>query len=679
MTLLFVQTVCAQHGFELDSSLIVDEVIVTATRQKKALTKVPSRSVVITSESIESSGALRLSDILNEQTGLITVPDFGGGEGIQMQGMDSEYVLIMIDGTPIVGRTAGTLDLSRITVQDIEQVEIIKGASSSLYGNEALGGVINVITKSAEQRSRHTNVRARYGSQAIMDLSLSSAVKFNNLIVDGQINHYRNNGFDLRPDIPGVDVNPFHNITSQIRASYHVNDSWRSSLTARFFDQHQKLNFDGSEGESTIDEYNLTWKLSGELSSRTSLHVEMYNTNYQAQESLQTSRGVTQLSFFDQTFTRPELRVLHELSDAYALTGGSGVTIEQLSRSSFAGDPEFISPYAYLQVEAQPTAVTDITVGLRYDDHSEYQDQLSPKLGIKHVFTDKLSGHLSIGYGYKAPAFRQLYFDFTNSTVGYTVLGTAAALDRLESLSEQGGIINQLYSTAELTQALEPETSRSVNLGVNVYPTDGIKITLNAYRNDISNLIDTRVIARKTNGQNVFSYYNANQVRTQGIEMDLSVKSLDSPWKFALGYQYLEAKDLDVQRRFEQGEVFARESTTSPSFQLNSCDYFGLFNRSPHMVNVRVDYDWTELGLHANVRGTYRSSFGLFDTNSNGVLDSYDDLVSGYMVWDLTINKNLGDDTRLAVGVDNALDFTNAQFIPNIPGRLFYTSVQFKL
>ena len=81
--------------------------------------------------------------------GLITVDDFGGVKGIQMQGLDSQYTLILIDNQPIVGRSAGTLDLDRISVGNIQQIEIVRGASSSLYGNEALAGVINIITRKA--------------------------------------------------------------------------------------------------------------------------------------------------------------------------------------------------------------------------------------------------------------------------------------------------------------------------------------------------------------------------------------------------------------------------------------------------------------------------------------------------------------------------------------------------
>src|SRR5690606_30694517 len=114
----------------------LSEVIVTATRTVRQLSSLPLPVQLVSKKEIQSVNSLRLSDILNEQTGLITIPDFGGGEGIQLQGLDSQYTLILVDGVPLIGRSAGTLNISRITVGNIKQIEIVKGASSSLYGRD---------------------------------------------------------------------------------------------------------------------------------------------------------------------------------------------------------------------------------------------------------------------------------------------------------------------------------------------------------------------------------------------------------------------------------------------------------------------------------------------------------------------------------------------------------------
>ena len=131
----------------------LDQVIVSGTRSQRQLSSLPLPAQLISKKQIRQINSVRLSDLLTEQTGLVTIPDFNG-EGIQMQGMDSQYSLILIDGVPLVGRSAGTLDLSRVAVGNVQQIEIVKGASSSLYGNDALGGVINIITENPKRSLR---------------------------------------------------------------------------------------------------------------------------------------------------------------------------------------------------------------------------------------------------------------------------------------------------------------------------------------------------------------------------------------------------------------------------------------------------------------------------------------------------------------------------------------------
>ena len=100
--------------------------------------------LVVSKQEIQQSGNIRLSEVLSEQLGLYLVENHG--TGLQMQGFDPEYTLILIDNKPVIGRTAGTLDLTRLTVGNIEQVEVVKGPSSALWGSDALAGVINIIT-----------------------------------------------------------------------------------------------------------------------------------------------------------------------------------------------------------------------------------------------------------------------------------------------------------------------------------------------------------------------------------------------------------------------------------------------------------------------------------------------------------------------------------------------------
>ena len=105
----------------------LDEIIITATKTKRILSSIPLNASIIKKEEIERTSATRLTDVINEELGLMTVSDFGGGEGIQIQGLDSEYTLVLIDNQPLIGRSAGTLDLNRISVGNIKQIEIVRG------------------------------------------------------------------------------------------------------------------------------------------------------------------------------------------------------------------------------------------------------------------------------------------------------------------------------------------------------------------------------------------------------------------------------------------------------------------------------------------------------------------------------------------------------------------------
>lgn len=650
----------------------LSEVIVTATRTVRQLSSLPLPVQLVSKKEIQSVNSLRLSDILNEQTGLITVPDFGGGEGIQLQGLDSQYTLILVDGVPLVGRSAGTLDISRITVGNIKQIEIVKGASSSLYGSEALGGVINIITENPKQ-GFNGEINSRVGSFDTYDSSINLGYKNEKLAINAFVNSFLSGGYDLNDNDALNAVEPFRNHTFNTKLIYNFSEKTNLFVSGRYYTQNQDyVASEEIKGESNINEWNTHLKLSHTYSKKWSSYFEFYSTRYKADEYLNNPDASRYSeSDYDQFMIRPEIRATYNPTDKSAFIGGLGWNRETLNRTDFSTQPEFDSPYAYLQFDTNPTEKINIILGARFDSHSEYESQFSPKAAIRYELSDKLAVKGSVGYGFKAPDFRQLYFDFTNSTVGYTVLGYNAVIDKINELDEQGQIANIVVSLSNFENELRPENSISINVGADYNPTSKLKFSINAFRNNINDLIDTRVIANKINGQNVFSYFNVNEVYTQGIEFNSTFK-LNNQFKFSGGYQLLFAKDKEAERAFENGEIFARLTPSSPSFQLEKNDYFGLYNRSRHMANVKVFYEFPKWDLDANIRGTYRSKYGLFDTNGNNYLDNYDDFVDGYTVWDIAINKTIYKNYQFGFGIDNLLGFTDTQNISNISGRIIY-------
>ncbi|SHE94443.1 outer membrane receptor for ferrienterochelin and colicins [Psychroflexus salarius] len=650
----------------------LDEVILTATRTERQLSSLPMPVTLVSKKTINQSGSVRLDEILREQTGIVTVTDESGFEGVQMQGIASDYILILIDGVPLVGRSAGNFDLSRLTVGNIKQIEVVKGPSSSLYGSEALGGVINIITEKPSQQDLEGSASYRIGRFSQQDINLELSQAFDQLRYSVFMNRFSSQGYDLNTQTEGQTVNPFENYTLNARVYYDFSDRLKFSSSTRFFNENQDIGFSNQDeafnGDTQQNEWNLHTKLDHELSSDFEATYELYYTSYKVEESVfnSTLNSLSSANFFNQQLLRPEVRTNLRFNEKGILTTGLGYQYESLDRTFFDDQVNFNSQYLYAQYDVDLLDQLNIIAGLRFDNHSEYSNQLSPKLAMRYQFSDQLALKASVGRGFKAPDFRQLYFDFLNSAVGYVVLGYNVAADKLEELQNQGQILETVVSQNELNQDLDAESSTGYNLGF-TYKRDRWNAELNFFRNDFTNLIDTRIIARLNNGQNVFSYVNFDEVFTTGLEFNSNIE-VTKNFTLNAGYQLLYAYDKTNLDRIENNQVFVRNPANNQTELVSRSDYFGLVNRSRHNANLKLFYDLPKLETDVSLRLLYRSKYAQFDTNGNGLIDTYDtSFVNGFATVNFAASKQFFNDFRLQIGANNLLDYTDAN-IPSMPG-----------
>lgn len=683
--LLFLIPLCgiAQQN-ELKSDSIstkqLNEVMLSATRTNRQLSSIPLPAQIISSKQIKQSGSLRLSDILNEQTGLITVPDFGGGEGIQMQGLDAQYTLILIDGMPFVGRLAGTFDLNRITVNNIKQIEIVKGPSSSLYGSEAIGGVINIITYNAKNEKLIGDVNFRYGSFNAKDSNLNFSFGSKKWCISSGVNSFMTDGYDLDKTTKSKTVMPYYNITPHLKFNYSFSEKLDLIISARFFNQNSDVEYqsgnDVYKGFAKTNEFNTHSRLFYKPTEKWNFIYEAYKTQYQTKERnyLEQNDELISQSNYKEDLLRNELRVSTTLKNVTYI-GGVGYNWNTLDRTYFKDKVSNNSLYGFLQYDYNIKDKLNVLAGARIDKSEVYSSAFSPKIALNYFITKAFSVKGSVGYGFKAPDLRQLYFDFENPIIGYVVLGYNVAIERLQEIESQGRIDNYYVTDDFFKNKLQPEKSIGYNFGTQ-YNKGKLKSELNLFYNSIKNLIDTKVVARLTNLQNVFSYYNVGSVFTTGAEVNSSYQFSDN-FQLSAGYQYLIAKDNDVVKAISNGEIFARDTQTLETFKLKKEDYFGLFNRSKHTANLKSNWQIPFWKLNHTIRLTYRSKYGLFDTNNNSILDKYDVFASDYFILDTSLTKGLGKKIELMAGIDNLLDFTDSQNASNIPGRIIYGKIQF--
>ena len=648
----------------------IQEVIISATKTSKSIDELPIPVTIISEKEIQEFSASKLYDVITKQTGIVSVTTKTGTEGLQMQGLDASYTTILIDGFPIIGRSFGALDLNRISVADIERIEVVKGPSSSLYGSNALGGVINLISKKQIDDGPIISTSLKHASHNTTHSSLIYKYKEGSFQISNSFDYYNTEGYDLIDSDMLSTVSPYSNFTFRSNLKYALSDKFLLNTNGHYYKQEQiNIVTDSSsllKGESNIKEWSLGTSAKYLMNSNFSQQLEIYKTNYRADEFLNTEDGVLyEDNYFDHTLLQSEMKSYFTYKGLNSIVG-FGITKEELSRRDFSTNPEQDLKFIYGQLDATAFNKVNIILGSRYDDYTNYTPVVSNKFALGFPLTNKIQINGSVGTGFKTPDFRQKYFDFTNSTIGYIVLGRDVAIDRLEAMQN----VQEVVPFSELSSPLKSETSLNINIGLRYSPTDNFSFDFNFFNNKVNDLIEWKLVAKDKNNINIYSYFNVNQVETKGLEFSASYTKPDN-WEIKFGYQLLYAYDTEIKRRFEEETIYARDQETNVSFKLNKDDYFGLFNRSRHMGNIKLNYHLNKK-TDLNAMLTYRSKYALSDSNANGFLDTYDQFIDGYSLCDVGVTHHINPLQSFQIGIKNISGFANPEYISNISGRLYY-------
>lgn len=657
------------------------EVVVAATRTDRSVENLPMPVTIIGNKQIQETGGMRLSEVLREQTGLQVIGDHGAG--IQMQGLSSDYILILLDGEPLIGRTAGNFDLDRISVSNIERIEVLRGPSSAIYGSEAMAGVINIITKTSKQKVS-SNLESRYRSFNTLDLGAELGYNKDDWNLYAYFNRYTTDGFDLNPEVIGKTQSPFNANTAQLKLGKKLN-RWDLKVFTRFYSEGSANELEVRQGDDRrlVDMIGdrLDLNLNPTVSFRPNEHwmltlrsmSSVFETNTRMQ--FQADRELLDNQDFRQNYHRTELQVDHQLDKKQLLTIGLGHLIEFVEATRYDDNNRFDAGYIFLQHQWDPSEKWSIVTGARGDLHSQYGDRISPKISGMYAFNDKFSWQLSVGAGFKAPDFRQLLLNFNNASAGYYVFGANLVQDGIERLQAQN-LVQQILIDPAQFGTLKAESSRAINTGFRWKISDNLLLTGNFFQNHITNLIETAPVARLTSGQNAFSYFNVSSVITRGTELDWTYRITDN-LQFSLGYMFLDARDMDVLDRIDKGEIFKRDDQNRTQ-RVTKSDYGGLFNRSRHSGNIKITYQEPISGLNIALRGIYRGKFGFGDVNGNLILDDATEYARGLTSWNISISKSLQNGITVEAGGFNLLNQKNL-YDPTNPGRMLFFGARLPL
>ena len=351
-----------------------EDIVVTATRSATPISMVGSSTTVITADEIERDQAVEVIDVLRKVPGIsITQTGSSGGtSSIFMRGMNSYHTQLLIDGVEMADPSAPqpTYDFGHLMVTDIERIEVVRGPQSTLYGGDAIGGVINIITKKGKGKPR-TNVSAEVGSFYTKKLGAGISGSQNKLSYALSASYLNTAGYSAYDDRNGdVDSDGNENLTVNANFGVQVTDNLEFETRLRHMHAHHEYDNSGSDSnsnskknESSIYAGSKFGLFDGRLQSK-------IGGSYITSERDYFAGDVRQSYYYDGSKHKLEYQGNLQIVEDHNLVFGAETETEGMKSNSQKNDVQnngYFLNYQFSLVED-----LHLTVGGRLDDHQEF-------------------------------------------------------------------------------------------------------------------------------------------------------------------------------------------------------------------------------------------------------------------------------------------------------------------
>jgi vitamin B12 transporter len=485
----------------ISANTILPEIVVTATLTPQSIDNTLAATTVITRQEIQHSQAMDLPSLLRGRAGIDITSNGGPGQAssLFMRGSESDHTLILLDGIRISSATLGTAALQHLPLAQIERIEIVRGPRSSLYGSEAIGGVIQIFTRRASLGKPEINLQLGTGSNSHYNTSIYAGHKLANSWLNITANYEQTKGFDACRDslISGCyavepDEDGYKNRGLNINAGYKFNPNNQLSLQA--MRNQGQVEFDSSFGGNEMDFSEQIIKL--EFDSVLN-DFWLSTVNFARFNSKQDTFGNASSSHFDTE--RDQFSWHNELNysqqtlnfgyDRYNDKVDSDTAYTELKRYNQG-----------LFIQYQQTGDFSSIIALRIDDNQQFGRHTTGNLNLGYAISPQLRLLAAAGRAFKAPSFNELYYpNFGNPN-------------------------------------LVPEKANSYELGLSGKNTN-YHWQISAYRTDIDNLIATNYDA---NTQSFFAD-NVDKAKINGIEAEFKFKIAN--WQLDSQFNWLKPQD----------------------------------------------------------------------------------------------------------------------------------------
>lgn len=618
-----------------------DQMVVTASAVEQNLKDAPASISVITREDLQKKPVQNLKDVLKDVPGVQITNESDNRQGVSIRGLSSGYTLILVDGKRVNSRNAvfrhNDFDLSWIPAESIERIEVVRGPMSSLYGSDALGGVVNIITRKVgkawhgtlsadttvqEHRDRGDSGNGNFFASGPLvddllgvkvygalgkrekDQASSSSGSTGQPRIEGYTSRNANVEFSLTPDKD-----------QDITFGYGLDRQDRDSDT---------LDKNRIERENYSLGHNGRWGL-----ANTELRFYGENIENKNAETITSKNNsldgkvVIPLGDYNQLLTFGGEYRNDKLEDGVNMKNGGSTQANQYA--------------LFLEDEWRIFENLALTGGVRMDDHQNYGVNWSPRAYLVYNATDTVTVKGGWASAFKAPSLLQLSPDWQSASCR--------------------GSCNVVGS-----KDLKAETSESVEFGLYYAGEEGWLEDVNAsatvFQNDIDDMITVIRTANRNlaqtyqnfvgfdaSGNPIFRYYNVNKARIRGLETELSLPVTDV-LNLKLNYTYNDARDLS-------------NGGNKPLSELPF-----------HTSNATLDWkpleDWS-FYISANYKGKSRT---VTDGNATP---------GGYTVWNTGGSYQVNKAVKLRAGVLNLgdKDLNRDDYSYNEDGRRYFAAVDY--
>lgn len=652
-----------------DLSLMLEEVVVTGTGTEHYLKDAPVQTEVITRRALEQFQARSMEELLAGLSPSLTFHDGSMGSHIQLNGLNNDYILILIDGKRMNGDVGGQNDLNLLNPANIERIEIVKGAASSLYGSDAIAGVINIITKKHHDKTEFTST-SRVGAYGDVRESASLGLTIGKVKSMTGVNFHHTDGWrntdlqwnqqQLKPGSTMKTVNRSTNYTLTENLDWNVND--RLSLTASgSYYERWVVRPHGPWSYLPNDFYyrNYGFAAGGKyrLGKRNYLTADLsydrygYFYDYKLQEVTDYFKDGDRITYFPgqrikQSVQRQVLgqaKGVFYIGDRHLLNTGFEYLYNHLE-SPHHIDGDRASVYtlaAYAQEEWTAADDVVLTAGARGTVHKETGFNLSPKIAVLYNKGD-FRLRASYALGYKSPTVKELYYNYT-ATLG-------------------GGSLTAYHGNKDL----KAQTSQYASVGVE-YAGRKFQASVTAYANFLRNMIELVEI-------NLTAEEKLNEIEKSKMYLNLTQARI---WGVDFTFNYQPVQTLTV----SGGYSFSDPRAQYPDQGADYMKYIPIDATSQHnaTLNASWHHTWSRYRLGLAVYGRYQSVRRYVEDNDADAFQTWRintaHTLLGMKKWTLTLN----------VGVDNLFNYVDrTPFGRNrattTPGRTVYASalVKFK-